>query len=148
MNPTIDAVCKKYGITPEEFFGEHPIFSFARKEVIQSLAAAGMKPKQISFACRCHVQTVYYWLRPERRRTMINKTKVNFRVHKLGGPKQTKAQRDEILNAYIEDRGKGTALAVSRGLSPLYAYKLANAMGAIPVKTKTKFVAATQENRA
>lgn len=51
-----------------------------------------------------------------------------------GGPRQTKEQREEILTAYLANHERGTELAVSRGLSPLYAYKLANAMGAIPVK--------------
>lgn len=46
--------------------------------------------------------------------------------------KQTKESREEILRAYLEDPDKGTRLAMSRGLSPAYAYRLANERGLVP----------------
>lgn len=46
--------------------------------------------------------------------------------------KQTKESRDEILRVYLENPEEGTKLAMSRGLSPAYAYRLANGLGLLP----------------
>lgn len=46
--------------------------------------------------------------------------------------KQTKESREEILRVYLEDPEEGTKLAMSRGLSPAYAYRLANERGFVP----------------
>jgi hypothetical protein len=46
--------------------------------------------------------------------------------------RQTKEQREEILSLYLDDPAAGTALAMSRGLSPAYAYRLAHERGALP----------------
>ncbi len=46
--------------------------------------------------------------------------------------KQTKESREEILRAYLNDPEAGTKLAMSRGLSPAYAYRLANERGLLP----------------
>ena len=45
----------------------------------------------------------------------------------------TKAQREEILALYLVDPLKATELAISHGLTPAYAYKLAFERGLIPV---------------
>ena len=45
----------------------------------------------------------------------------------------TRAQREAILALYLEDPIKATQLAVSHGLTPAYAYKLAHERGLIPV---------------
>jgi hypothetical protein len=50
----------------------------------------------------------------------------------IGGRRQTKEERAEILRTYLESPEKGTLLAMSKGLSPAYAYKLANMMGVLP----------------
>jgi hypothetical protein len=57
-------------------------------------------------------------------------------IWQTGGPRQTNAQREEILQAYLNRPADGIALAVSRGLSPDYAYKLAHARGLIPRERK------------
>jgi len=46
--------------------------------------------------------------------------------------KQTKESREEILRVYLEDPDAGTKLAMSKGLSPAYAYRLANERGLLP----------------
>lgn len=46
--------------------------------------------------------------------------------------KQTKESREEILRTYLADPEEGTKLAMSRGLSPAYAYRLANERGLLP----------------
>lgn len=50
----------------------------------------------------------------------------------VGGKRQTKSEREEILRTYLDNPEKGTLLAMSKGLSPAYAYKLANALGVLP----------------
>lgn len=57
-------------------------------------------------------------------------------VWPTGGPRQTHSQREEILRAYLNRPEDGIALAISRGLSPDYAYKLAHARGLIPRNSK------------
>lgn len=46
--------------------------------------------------------------------------------------KQTKESREEILRVYLENPEEGTKLAMSKGLSPAYAYRLANERGLLP----------------
>lgn len=133
MNPIIEDICKKHRITPEEFFGSHPYFAPARKEAILALRDTKLNARQIAQEVGCHLQTVYYWLRPARRLVMLKKNRQTFQINRLNGPKQSKKQRDEILAAYLRDPAEGTAMAVRRGLAPLYAYKLARAMGVIPL---------------
>ena len=48
--------------------------------------------------------------------------------------KQTKQSREEILRVYLDDPEEGTKLAMSKGLSPAYAYRLANERGLLPNK--------------
>lgn len=157
MNPIIERVCDHYRIEPEDLNNRGSRYTSARKEAIRRLSASGMNQQRIADEIGCHVQTVYYWLRPIRRKVMLEKSAANYKstaiykaaaiVEHIGGPRQTKKQRDEILAAYLEDRAKGTALACSRGLSPLYAYRLANAMGALPVH-KSKTVGIVDENNS
>jgi DNA-binding CsgD family transcriptional regulator len=138
VNPIIEKVCNKYRIEPEDLANPGTGYTAARKEAIRRLRASGMNQQQIANLIGCHVQTVYYWLRPNRRKVMLAKSAAIYKtaaiVDHIGGPKQTRQQREEILKAYLEDKARGTALACSRGLSPLYAYKLANAMGVLPVR--------------
>jgi hypothetical protein len=53
----------------------------------------------------------------------------------LGGHKRriTKAERDEILQVYLNNPDKGSQLAMSYGLSQIYAYKLAHERGLVPL---------------
>ncbi len=136
MNPIIEQVCQRRCVPPEKFFGAEkavPVVA-ARRDAIERLNKAGLGPLKIAAETKLHVQTVYYWLRPARRDRIRKQSDLTFRIRRLGGRKQTKEQRQEILTAYLEDPAKGTALACSRGLSPLYAYKLANALGLLPKK--------------
>lgn len=136
MNPIVERVCQARCIEPEKFFGaaKGAAVVAARQEAIGRLSRAGLGPQEIADQTKLHVQTVYYWLHPSRRDQVRKQSWQTFRVNSLGGPRQTKAQRQEILEAYLSDPAKGTAMACRRGLSPLYAYKLATAMGAIPRK--------------
>lgn len=139
MNQIIAQVCQRRCVDPAKLFGPAkatPIVE-ARREVVSRLKQTGLGPQQIANATGLHVQTVYYWLSPRRRETVRRQSKETYRLQMarlkaVGGRRQTKQQREEILAAYLEDPAMGTALACSRGLSPLYAYKLANALGLIP----------------
>lgn len=53
----------------------------------------------------------------------------------LGGNRLrlTKAQREKILQTYLNKPEAGTMLAMSMGLSAAYAYRLANERGLLPV---------------
>jgi hypothetical protein len=42
------------------------------------------------------------------------------------------AQREEILRVYLNNPNEGCALAMSLGLSQIYAYKLAHERGLLP----------------
>lgn len=53
-------------------------------------------------------------------------------MNRWGGKKITKEQREEILRIYLEDPSAGCALAMSYGLSQIYAYKLAHERGLVP----------------
>lgn len=136
MNPIIEHICRRHCITTDDFFQKNRSRESvaARREAIMRLQKAGYRFEDIAAETQLNVQTVYYWLHPSRREKIRKQSWQTFRVKSLGGPKQTKEQRQEILAAYMEDRAKGTALACSRGLSPLYVYKLAQAMGAVPRK--------------
>ncbi len=46
--------------------------------------------------------------------------------------KISKAEREAILRAYLDDPAEGTRIAMNRGLSPAYAYRLANERGLLP----------------
>ena len=132
MHPVIQSVCERYCIRPENLSGITRDYLGPRREAIQLLHVEGMSKEQIAREVGCHVQTVYYWTSARRRHCMRQKSAwIRTLKRDVGGRRQTKQSRDEILAAYLEDKAKGTALAVSRGLSPLYAYKLANAMGAV-----------------
>ncbi len=136
MNPIIELVCQRRSVRPEQFFGvekaSHVVA--ARCDAIQRLQRAGLGPQKIAKETKLHVQTVYYWLRPVRRERVRKQSETTFRIRQLGGKRQTKQQRQEILDAYLKDPCQGTAMACSRGLSPLYAYKLALALGMMPRK--------------
>jgi len=55
----------------------------------------------------------------------------------IGGRRQTKNQREEILRVYFEQSPEAASqLAASLGLSPMYAYKLAHERGLIPRERK------------
>ena len=49
-----------------------------------------------------------------------------------GRAKITKAQREEILQTYLNKPEEGCRLAMSYGLSQIYAYKLAHERGLLP----------------
>jgi len=141
MNQIIEQVCQRRCVPPEKFFGpaKGAQVVAARKEAIERLQKAGLGPQKIADETDLHVQTVYYWLRPQRRERVRRQSAESFRLHQkkmrdIGGPRQSKAQRQEIIDAYLEDPAKGTALACSRGLAPLYAYKLVHALGLLPRK--------------
>lgn len=51
-----------------------------------------------------------------------------------GGPRQTKQQRQEIIELYLVDPDAATKLAVSRGLAEGYAYNVAHSSGRLPLK--------------
>jgi hypothetical protein len=53
-------------------------------------------------------------------------------MNRWGGNKITKEQREEILKLFLENPNEGSALAMSHGLSPIYAYRLANERGLLP----------------
>lgn len=133
MNEIIAQVCQRRCIRPEQFFGTEKASQVvaARCDAIQRLKNAGLGPEKIARETKLHVQTVYYWLRPSRRERVRKQSAMTFRLRRVGGRRQTAQQRQEILDAYLQDPAKGTALACSRGLSPLYAYKLANALGLV-----------------
>lgn len=134
MKQIIKQICRRHFVTPEALFsGDKSEESIAaRRDAIRQLSGLGLNAPGIAKAVRCHEQTVYYWLNPKRRQIMRTKSAEMHRLKSVGGKRQTREQRREILNAYLEDPARGTALACRRGLSPLYAYKLAHAMGALP----------------
>jgi len=134
MNPIVERVCQARCVKPEQFFGEEkssPVVA-ARQEAINRLSRAGLGPKEIAAQTKLHVQTVYYWLSPTRRDALRAKSKSSFRLKSAGVKKLTKDQRQEIVDTYLADKAAGTALACSRGLSPLYAFKLVTALGLLP----------------
>ena len=51
-----------------------------------------------------------------------------------GGKKITKAEREEILRRYLDNPSEGVDLAMSYGLSQIYAYKLAHERGLLPLR--------------
>lgn len=138
MNPIVDQVCRKHMIAFSDFRSKSKSRDVidARCEAIWELRKTRITAAQIARETGLHVQTVYYWLRPKRRDAMIKKSALAFHIQRIGTRKITRAQRQEILEAYLEDPAKGTAMACGRGLSPLYAYKLANAMGRIPSRAE------------
>ncbi len=140
MNPIIEQVCQRRSVLPEQFFGDEKASHVvaARCDAIQRLSRDGLTAQKIADETGLHIQTVYYWLSPRRREVVRQQSAMTFHIGRkikaLGGRKLTKAQRQEILNTYLEDPCKGTSLACSKGLSPLYAYKLAMALGVLPKK--------------
>lgn len=54
-------------------------------------------------------------------------------MNRWGGKKITKDEREEILRTYLENPAAGCELAMSKGLSQIYAYKLAHERGVIPI---------------
>ena len=53
-------------------------------------------------------------------------------MNRWGGKQITKAEREEILQVYLNNPDKGSQLAMSYGLSQIYAYKLAHERGLLP----------------
>jgi len=53
-------------------------------------------------------------------------------MNRWGKQKITKAQREEILQTYLNKPEDGCKLAMSYGLSQIYAYKLAHERGLLP----------------
>ncbi len=53
-------------------------------------------------------------------------------MNRWGGKKLTKEEREEILRVYLDNPDKGSQLAMSKGLSQIYAYKLAHERGVLP----------------
>lgn len=96
---------------------------------ILRLSQAGLGPAEIARSVKCHVQTVYYWTNPKQHEAVKRRKKLKHRLSQIGGPRISKVERDRILKAYLANPQEGTAMACHRGLPPLYAYKLANAMG-------------------
>ena len=54
-------------------------------------------------------------------------------MNRWGGKKITKEQREEILRTYLDEPSAGVQLAISYGLSQIYAYKLAHERGLLPI---------------
>lgn len=56
-------------------------------------------------------------------------------LRNYGGHKRriTKEEREEILRVYLENPNEGSQLAMSKGLSQIYAYKLAHERGVVPI---------------
>jgi len=52
------------------------------------------------------------------------------------GPRQTRQQRQEIIDLYLRNPEAATKLAVSRGLAEGYAYNVAHASGRLPLKSE------------
>lgn len=55
-------------------------------------------------------------------------------MNRWGGRAITKEEREEILRVYLNNPQEGCMLAVSKGLSQIYAYKLAHERGLLPAK--------------
>ncbi len=53
-------------------------------------------------------------------------------MNRWGRIKITKEQREEILQRYLNNPDDGVRLAMSHGLSQIYAYKLAHERGLLP----------------
>jgi hypothetical protein len=53
-------------------------------------------------------------------------------MNRWGRKTITKELREEILRTYLENPDKGSQLAMSHGLSQIYAYKLAHERGLLP----------------
>jgi hypothetical protein len=53
-------------------------------------------------------------------------------MNRWGKQKITKAEREEILQTYLNNPNAGCELAMSKGLSQIYAYKLAHERGLLP----------------
>jgi len=53
-------------------------------------------------------------------------------MNRWGQRQITKAEREEILQVYLNNPDKGSQLAMSKGLSQIYAYKLAHERGLLP----------------
>lgn len=131
MKEIIKAKLAAHGVTDDEFYGDSTEARVvqARRSVILALSDRGLSNREIAKLIGRHIHTVRYWLNFRNREKRI-RDKAAARA--MGGPRQTKQQRDEILRAYLSNPAEGTALAISRGLAPLYAYKLANMMGVLP----------------
>lgn len=56
-----------------------------------------------------------------------------MKITRWGKRRITKDEREEILRVYLEDVSAGVALAMSYGLSQIYAYKLAHERGLLPL---------------
>lgn len=56
--------------------------------------------------------------------------------HNIGGRRLTKAQREDVIQRWLENPDAASAYAVSLGLSPEYAYKLAWERGVAPRLSK------------
>lgn len=54
-------------------------------------------------------------------------------MNRWGGRKISKERREEILQTYLRDAVAGSELAIGHGLSPIYAYRLANERGVLPL---------------
>lgn len=104
----------------------------------QSFADTGKPPFQYEIAAHLGTESrgfVWRILKRLEEKGAIRRRTYEIRgIEMTGGPRQTKEQREEILQAYLADPEEGTRLAISRGLSPAYAYKLANERGLIPRK--------------
>ena len=57
----------------------------------------------------------------------------NIGGHRL---RLTKAQREKVLQVFLNNPEEGTQLAMRLGLSPAYAYRLANERGLLPRQRK------------
>lgn len=54
-------------------------------------------------------------------------------MNRWGGKKITREEREEILSLYLSNPDAGSQLAMSKGLSQIYAYKLAHERGLLPI---------------
>ncbi len=55
-------------------------------------------------------------------------------MNRWGKKKITRAEREEILQRYLNNPDDGIRLAMSYGLSQIYAYKLAHERGLLPLR--------------
>lgn len=111
----------------------------------ETIAASGKPPFQYEIAAHLGTESrgfVWRILKRLEEKGAIRRRIYEIRgIETIGGPRQTKEQRDEIVQLYLSNPEEATRQAISRGLSPAYAYKLASERGLIPRKNEPDHVA-------